>query len=1652
MPSSVEERILSMRFNNTDFEKKASQSISTLDKLDQKLKLSFGSEGFSKLDSALSAVSQKFSILGTVGDQVIRRITDSIINLTGRVTDLVKSLSVDQITAGWSKYADKTSAVQTIMAATAKDWEDTGAQMEFVNEQLEKLNWFTDETSYSFLDMVNNIGKFTSNGIKLEDSVVAMQGISTWAAISGANVQEAGRAMYNLSQALAVGSVKLMDWKSIENANMSTREFKETALESAVALGTLAKEADGSYRTLQGHVFTMEQFNTQLSDGWFSSEVLMKTLNQYGTFVAKLQEASEATDYTATELLMAIDSYKKTGKVIPELSSYIQELSSAEYDLGYRSFKAAQEAKTFSEAIDSVKDAVSTGWMNTFESIFGNYQEAKELWTGLANGLYEVFAEGGNERNRLLKEWRAFPIEFKKASDSIDMVALDGPISSKLVAKTIDGRKILINALTTLGTSAVSILDTIKESFNNVFPKLDAGKLIELTQKFSRFVNTIKPSESTLENLGKILTNVFASFKNLKDAASLLIKPFKTLFTDTINRISPEKIIELSDNFEKFTDSLKPSEETLDKISRILNGLMAVVDIGVMAISALADIFMDKLAPSLSDAGGNLFDAAANLGDWLVNVRDSIKENDTFNQKLGSLSETISNISKWLKDSKDAVVNFTRTFLGLEEGVTIWQKIKEVLGKIGKFASDALKAVREFLGEVFGGEKLGGSGLIKSLGALLAAFFGFKKIQGLGKKNPLEQFIAVFKDGFEGIAEKVGKGLDLIGSSIDKFTKNTKADQLLKIAIAIGVLTASMVVLAGVDAAKLAKALGVVAVGIGELVGSFALLGKIGAIEGKSASTLIKIAAAMLVLSLAIKILSGIKMENLAKAILAVTVSIGVLVLAIFLLSKISAKSPALLSAGAAMIGIATAMIVMAGAVALFSLIPTDKLIKGVAAMAVSLLAVVAALILLSKFGKPTAILAAGVAIALVAAAMLVLVAAVAALAFIPIENLTNGIIALAAILLVVTLALGILSIVANPVQLLAAAAAMLIVSAALLIMVGAIGALFVMFLVDSEAALKAMLSFGILLAAMTIAILALGAAGPMALVGAAALLILGVAMAAAAAAILILSVALNMLTGLDLVGMAGGLALIGAAMIALGVGGLIAGLGVVGYAGLAILALGLNMLDGLDLVGMAGGMALVGAALIPLGIGGLILGLGTAGLIAGAVGMIAIGLAMIPLSAGLKTLKNVDQESILKFLEVLAISVAALAGLGAVCELFAAGFIVLGTACLEVGAGILMAGEGLEKIVNSLNNVPSVTASMLADTARAIADTLKTTRKDVSTELQGIMNDISSTISKNSKSILSEGEKISNSLLEGIKRHNGNIVDEFGTLMSECIARIASNKASITNEMGELMYSCYEKINSYIPRFSEATTRIATALSTGMKLDSSLSSKIDAVLSGCVTVIMSYYNRFYYAAYYIVKGIADGIDHNRHIANAAVDRMSNGLLERFKYSNMIESPSRLYQKWAKYIPEGLAKGIEDNSGIAEDSIYGMSEGMIAAISPALAILEGIINDQFDVNPTIRPVVDLSEVQNSSSAINGLFRNGTIGVSTATNDISGRMSNMEANRFALESSSNKSSTGPSPVINNYIYTQPGQSTEEIASEVERRMVRSFTQRKVAYAR
>lgn len=503
--TKIDERIVSMEFDNKEFEKNVQQSLTTLEKL--KLALKFDKNysdafkgmdkaskqiNFESLNESIDTVKKHFDALEIMGVTALVNITNQAINTGKRIVD---ALTFKQIEAGFTKYAEKTSSVQTIINATGKS-------MEEVTEILEKLNWFTDETSYNFLDMVNNIGKFTSNNIELERAETAMEGIATWAAISGANSQAASRAMYNISQSISQGSMKLMDWMSIENANMATAQFKQTAMETAAALGTLKKDANGVFTTLKGNVVTVENFRTTLSDSWFTAEAIMQSLDKYGGFAGKLYDATDklnenakTMDFTATKMLTYIDSYKSgtldlkdiaedTGMSMTELTDIFEELGSDTYELGRKSFKAAQEAKTFSEAIDATKDAVSTGWMNIFEQIFGTYEEAKQLWTGIANLLYDMFAAGLSDTAELLKEW-----------------------------KKLGGRKYLLDAFANSLSAILTLLEPIKQAWRAVFPETEAQTLVELTEKLSEFTSKLKMSEQTSEDLRIIFTALFSVLK-----------------------------------------------------------------------------------------------------------------------------------------------------------------------------------------------------------------------------------------------------------------------------------------------------------------------------------------------------------------------------------------------------------------------------------------------------------------------------------------------------------------------------------------------------------------------------------------------------------------------------------------------------------------------------------------------------------------------------------------------------------------------------------------------------------------------------------------------------------------------------------------------------------------------------------------------------------------------------------------------------------------------------------------------------------------------------------------------------------------------------------------------------------------------------------
>ena len=1067
MSPVIDERVVQMEFDNKRFESNVSTSISTLDKLKSALKLDGAAKSFNDLErqagrmdfsgmaSAVETISSRFSVLGMIGVTALQNIVNKAVDAGER---LVKAMTFDQLSEGWNKYAEKTTSVQTIMAATAETWRKdataamqaqamaeqgvdpqrayeyaaafydvsngfksaeqaakelhitaaefnklgtinadyigesmqyAGDQMSYVNDQMEKLNWFTDETSYNFVDMTSNIGKFTSNNVPLSQAATAMQGIANLAALSGQSASTASRAMYNFAQSIGVGAVKLQDWRSIENANMATSQFKQNILDSAVAMGTLTKTADGTYKTLKGTQVTVESFSSTLSEGWFSKDVLLDTLNLYGAFTDQLYKVSEATDLTATDLLGLIEAQekskesstdmlnyqemlektaKKAGISVEELSAHVDKLASDEYKLGRSAFKAAQEAKTFQEAIDATKDAASTKWMNIFENIFGDYEKARHVWTDFANFLYDTFVEPLEKIEELSEAFGKL-----NGLDRIREAFSD-------ISKYIKG----------------GVLGSIKKGFEEVIPPIEitSSTIARALDRLRHFAASLKLSEEQSEKftaagkgLANILTVIWNSVKNLWSAT----EPLRIALGNLARSIGDAVLNLFGMASDMDTAGLKG-----DKLRTICEFLAKVID---KVSEAIKNLKLDKIKSAFSGLSG-IFKGIGNAFSTLVNAISNFDFSGTFGKAVD-----------WIK--------------------TKFETLKNYLSNVD-------------WGNVFKG--MAGTGIVALIGGKL-----WKTLNTIG--GPFKML--------DGLKEKVGNILDGIGDAIGSFEKSVKVDSFKKISTSILLLAGALLVLGLVNYDNAIKGVGVLA---GVMAGLVAVMY---ALKGINKGQMATLAASMLI-------------------------------------------------AAAAMLVLAVSLAALAGAVALFTLVARmDGLTEGLMLMASTLGIVLLALLALSKMSPKVLIAAA--ALAVFSAALLILAAAIAAFALVAkMESAWSGLAIMAAGLLLVVAALVALSQIA--LGAIAGAAAILVVSVALLVLAGAVAAFAAIASMDTAWAGVAMLAAVLLM--LTAALIALGATGPVVIVGAAALLVAAAACIALAAAVAAVSLVLPLLgSGLEALG-----------------------------------------------------------------------------------------------------------------------------------------------------------------------------------------------------------------------------------------------------------------------------------------------------------------------------------------------------------------------------------------------------------------------------------------------------------------------------------------------------------------------------------------------------
>ncbi len=933
--ASVDDRIVRIEFDNSSFEKKLDATMKSLAALEKSLQFKGATQGFSDISAAankvdmshisdgIEGVSKKFIALSTIAVSALATITSAAVKAGGQ---LIKSLTIDPILDGFQEFETNMNSIQTILANTASK----GTTLDQVNDALNKLNVYSDQTIFNFGEMARNIGTFTAAGVDLQTSVDSIKGIANLAALSGSSSQQAATAMYQLSQAIATGSLKLIDWNSVVNAGMGGEVFKNALFQTAKAMHTLTDVPMDT--TLKEWEDAGNSFRDSLQDGWITADVLTTTLAGFtGDMTEEMLLQKGFSEQQAQDIL-------KTAQIAKA---------------------AATEVKTFTQLMGTVKEAVGTGFADSFRILIGNFNESKALFTGINNSIGAFINKTADARNAILQQF-----------------------------KDLGGRTIIIQDLYNAFHNLGAILAPIKEAFHQIFPPVTAETLLNLTGIFTRFVNSLAPLPDTVEKIRHIFAGLFAGLSIgwtiLKEGVGFL----KDLAKQILGLISPEAtdfLVSLADRIVEFRDALVKGEG----IKKFFDGLARAIQVPLDALKTLKGFISGLFSGFKKEDLAVVEDGMGRLSDRFDTLKAAF-------EKVAGLWQPFHDFLVKVKEILDNVWEAIRSFF---EG--LGPRIAKFLDK-GDF-SEVLDAIN--------------TGLLGAITLLIGKFLS----------NGFNVNVTNAIDIGGGLLRTLNRTFGELTNTLKAMQTELKAKALLKIAEAIGILTASVLVLSLIDSEALSKALAAMAIGFGQLMAAFAILTKL-MLDPKSAASFtilatgfILISAALLILSFAVRSFAELDPEQLAVGLAGITGALGILIVT----SKpLAANSKGMVAAGVGVTAIAIALTILAVAVKLFGSMDLETLGKGLASVALLLGALAVALNLMPP--SPV-VIAQGAALILIAEAMILLAAAVALFGTMDLETLGKGLGAIAAGLLIIAGAMQLM-----PPTMVANAAALILIGFAL--------------------------------------------------------------------------------------------------------------------------------------------------------------------------------------------------------------------------------------------------------------------------------------------------------------------------------------------------------------------------------------------------------------------------------------------------------------------------------------------------------------------------------------------------------------------------------------------------------------------------------------------
>ena len=1041
MSAVVDERVVEMRFNNKDFEQNVKTSMSTLDKLKQKLNLKGASKGFEELGDAskkvnmnalgrsVDVVSAKFSALQVMGVTALANITNSVVN---SAKAMISAITIDPVRDGLTEYETQMNAIQTILANTQKE----GTDIERVNAALRELNTYADKTIYNFTEMTRNIGTFTAAGVKLDDSVSAIKGIANLAAVSGSNSQQASTAMYQLSQALASGTVKLMDWNSVVNAGMGGQVFQDALTRTSEHLQTGAKaaiEANGSFRE-------------SLSTGWLTTEVLTQTLDQFAT-AAETQEEYQA----------AVKKFVEQG--------YTKEEATQMADMAKTANDAATKVKTFRQLIDTLKEAMGSGWTTSWQLIIGDFEEAKEMWSNVSDFFSNIINNVSEFRNDVLKSTlgKGFTELANKitgvtepVNKAIAAVEDLGSVVDDVLAGKFGNGDERFNALTEAGKNYYAVQNKVNEALGCTFrytedqikaqdealgtTTAETGATTELTDEKKKLIkeianlseeemrakgytedqiNAFKELKTTAEKLGIPLNDfidnmdqingrwlLLQSFVNIGKSISAVVGSIGKAWTDLHGALSVDdlgdKLFNAIGAFHSFTASLIPTDETLGKLERTFKGVFAILDIISTVAGGTAKFAFRGLNAVLNAFDLDLLDVTAGIGDAAVAFRDFLFSNDLVNKGFEALGSGVKMAVEAFTDLVDAIENIPQVQEFIENFKNIdWSEIgSNVVEGLKNGLEAGISSVPDILIEI-------GQSMLSAIKGVLGIHSPSTEMYDIAK-NAIAGLVNGLKDGITDAAS----ALNDVGSNLLSEARKLDLGRIFTIgsigaSVIAGIVTINKIIDAmdkfATPFEKFGKILGTVNESIKTITESFSKNLKAKAFKTR-AEGIKSMAIAIGILAASVYALAQLDQGALARSVAAIAVLSGILVVLALVVNKLSKATVTLDGEGRALkldglktglAGIGVALLMLAAVVKIMGGMKPDEMMQGFIGLAG---VIVAISIVLKTFGKCVKgesaknIDKAGIMIKKMSVALILMVAAIKLIGLLSAEDLVKGI------------------------------------------------------------------------------------------------------------------------------------------------------------------------------------------------------------------------------------------------------------------------------------------------------------------------------------------------------------------------------------------------------------------------------------------------------------------------------------------------------------------------------------------------------------------------------------------------------------------------------------------------------------------------------------